>query len=165
MVRLGILPLVLLTLAPPAGLSAASGNRDFSGSYTLVASRGAFKSRGGAWLLEIVQTDKAIEMSKTIDGRKYTSKLPLNGSEGVYFTSSGQQGTGKAQFHGKTLVVDGFVTHMESNAKGMDIHVREKWELSGDSKTLSNSVRVDFPKSPLEGYEEVAPWTEIYARN
>ena len=72
-------------------------------------------------------------------------------------TSSGQQGTGKAQFHGKSLIVDGFVTHMESSSGGMEIHAKEKWELSSDGRTLSINVHIDFPKSPLEGYGAIEP--------
>jgi hypothetical protein len=156
-------PLALFLMAPPAGV--AAGNRNFSGSYTLVGSRGAFKGRGGAWTLDIVQTESTIEISKTVDRRKFTNKFLLSGAEGDYTTTSGQVGTGKAQFRGKTLVIDGYVTNVESTSPEMQIHTHEKWDLSSDSKTLSVNVHIDFPKSKLEGYDAIEPWTEIYVRN
>jgi hypothetical protein len=155
--------LTLLVVAPPTRVAAAK--HDFSGEYTLVASRGAFKFRGAAWLLHIAETESSIEITKTVEGRKYVNKFRLDGSEATYTTSSGQQGTGKAQFRGRSLVVDGSVAHLESTSAGMQIHIREKWELSSDGKTLTVNVHIDFPKSVLEGYDAIDPWTEIYARN
>lgn len=158
-----MIPMVFLLVAPP--VSVAAPKHDFSGEYTLVASRGAFKFHGAAWVLHITQTDSSIEIVKDVDRQKCISKFKLDGSEGVYTASSGQQGPGKAQMRGHALIIDGTVTHLESTNTGMLIHSHEKWELSGDGKTLTVNVHVDFPKSALEGYNAIEPWTEIYARN
>lgn len=158
-----LLPIALVLAVPP--VSTAAPKHDLSGEYTLVASRGAFKFHGAAWVLNITQTDSSIEIVKTVDRQKCISKFKLDGSEGVYTASSGQQGSGKAQMKGHALIVDGYVTHLESTTAGMQIHTHEKWELSSDGKTLTVNVHVDFPKSALEGYNAIDPWTEIYARN
>jgi len=137
---------------------------DFSGSYTLTGSKGAFK--GKVWTLQVSQTESAIRVTRVMDGHENTNNIPLDGSEGRYVSPGGPIGTCKARLKGKNLVLDSLVmTHPQTNGPTVQVHTIERWELSSDSKTLTIRSDVDFPGSPVYGFQLVEPWTETYTRN
>jgi hypothetical protein len=76
------------------------------------------------------------------------------------------EGTSQTQFKGKSLAVDIFVvTTPTPNGPKVQIHTKERWELSSDLKTLTIRKEVDFPTVPLGGFQVIEPWSEIYTRN
>jgi len=141
---------------------------DFSGSYTLTSTKGAAKvNKGPSSALLVVQNESAIEITKVIDGRKNVNKFPLDGTEGIYESTGGAKGKCKGRFKGKSLVLDMFVTtHPQPNAPDVQIHMRERWEMSSDSKKLTIRSDVDSTVQPyLKGFQITGPLSEIYTRN
>ena len=160
-----ILASLVCSLATPP-LGAAAGSVDFSGSYTLTGSKGAFKGKGASWTIRVAQTETTIEVLKTMDGKEDLNTFQLDGSEGVFTSSGGQKGISKAQLKGKMLILETFITTRPlPNGPAVQIHTRERWELSSDSKTLTIRSDVDFPNSGLGGFQVIEPWSEIYKRN
>jgi hypothetical protein len=144
--------------------SLAVDKLDYSGSYTLTGAKGSFKyDKATVWTLKVVQSAAAIEVTRVMDGKLHFNKFPLDGTEGVYNSSGGIPGKCKAQFKGKSLFLDSFVTtRPQPNGPAVQLHTRERWELSADSKILTIRSDVDFPGMPVN---PVDPWSEIYTRN
>ena len=161
-------PLLLAALFVMVSTKVAADKRDFSGSYTLKASKGTSKSETGkAWTLRVTQSESTIEVAREADGQQNINKFPLDGSEGTYISPGGPTGTCKAQFKSKYLILDKFVTtHPQPNGPAVQMHTRERWELSADSNTLTVRSEVDFPQYSgiLKGFQVVEPWSEIYTR-
>jgi hypothetical protein len=142
---------------------------DFSGSYTLKKTTGAAKpAKGEVWVLRVNQSESAIEVTRVLNGRQYVNKFPLDGSEGAYVSPGGPTGTCKGQLKPKYLILDSFVTsHPQLNGPAVQMHTKERWELSSDLKALRIRTEVDFPQfsGTLNGFQVVEPWSETYARN
>ncbi|MGD0130695.1 MAG: hypothetical protein ABSE57_01570, partial [Bryobacteraceae bacterium] len=152
-------------LVPP--VTAAAGDKpNFSGSYLLTGSKGAFKfKKGTSQTVQVVQTESTIEITRTTEGLKNVNNTPLDGTEGVYNSPGGPRGKCAARFKGKSLVLDTLVvTRPQPKGPDVQIHTRERWELSSDSKTLTIRSDVDFPGSPVNDFQLIEPWTEIYSR-
>ncbi|MGB2590253.1 MAG: hypothetical protein WBG02_16190 [Candidatus Acidiferrum sp.] len=147
----------------------AADKFDFSGSYTLKKTSGAAKpGKGEVWTLRVSQSESAIEVTRELNGRQYVNRYPLDGSEGKYVSLGGPTGTCKAQLKSKSLILHSFVTtHPQSEGPAVQIHRRERWDLSSDSNTLKIHTDVSFPQFAgiLNGFQAVKPWTEIYIRN
>ena len=133
----------------------------FSGSYTLTPSNKSEKE--AVRTLTVLQTESSIEITKLESGHSTTSHYPLDGQDGVYMTPTGLKGTCRGKLRKKELVLESFVT-TRPDPKGplVQIHTKEKWELSPDLKTLRVHVEIDSPQSPIN---IVDPWTDIYTRN
>lgn len=159
--------LVLATLLAAAAF--AVDKLDFSGSYNLIKTTGAAKpAKSEAWTLRVVQTESAIEVTRVLNGHQYVHKFPLDGSEGPYVSPGGLMGTCKAQFKSKSLILESFITsHPDPHGPDVQVHTRERWELSSDSNTLKIHTDVDFPQfsGTLPGFQVVQPWSETYIRN
>jgi hypothetical protein len=160
-----LLILAALSVVIPEGIGA--DKPDFSGSYTLTGTKGRSKTkRATASLLQVVQTGVEIEVSRTFDGKAYLNRFKLDGTEAEYRSEGGVQGTSTARFKGKALIIDTQVTtRPQANGPAVQIHTKEQWTLSSDSKTLTIRSDVDFPNSGLGGFQIVEPWSEIYTRN
>jgi hypothetical protein len=145
----------------------AAERPSFSGSYTLKSGRGDSKSsKGTVWTLSVIQTDVAIEVTRVMDGQKNVNRYSLDGTEAAYTSPGGVPGKCKGEFKGKNLILESVVpTHPLPNGPAVDVHTRERWELSSDSKKLTIRNDVDVPQIPLNGYRVIEPWTEIYIRN
>ncbi len=154
----------LLTVTPN---TAEANKPDFSGSYILTGSKGAFSmEKGEVWTLQVSQTESSLQVKRVRDGRENTNEFPLNGSEGRYPSAGGPTGSCKARWKGKDLVLDSLViTHPQDNGPAVQLHTKERWELSLDLKTLTIRSDVDFPGSPVYGFQLIQPWSEIYTRN
>jgi hypothetical protein len=147
--------------------TADANKPDFSGSYTLKHSKKASKAeREKVWTLQVKQTESAIQVTRVMDAHPNTNEFPLNGGEGRYVSPGGPAGTCKARWKGKTLVLDSLViAHPQANGPAVQLHTKERWELSSDLKTLTIRSDVDFPGSLVNNFQLVEPWTEIYTRN
>jgi len=160
--------LILATLPAMTVVQAAdTAKLDLSGAYILIDAKGSFKmNKASSWVLEVVQTDAAIKITKTIDGKATTNTFKLDGTEAPYTSEGDVKGTCTARFKGKALMLDTqTTTHPQANGPEVQIHTREKWTLSSDLKTLTIRSDVDFPKSGLGGFQVIEPWSEIYTRN
>ena len=146
----------------------AGDKRDFSGSYALKEKTGSKAEKSKATSLRVTQTESGIEVTRIVDGRQNMNKFPLDRSEGTYVSVGGPAGTCKAQFKSKYLILDTFVaTRPQPNGPVVQMHTRERWELSSDSKTLKIRTEVDFPQfsGTLNGFQVVAPRSDTYIRN
>ena len=142
----------------------AADRIDFSGSYSLTPSKKSGNtSKESLKTLTVVQSENSIGITEVEDGRTNTYQYPLDGREGVYVSPGGVKGTCKGQLKKNYLVLDSLVTtRLQNNGPAVQIHTKQKWELSPDLKTLKIHVDVDSPQSPIILLE---PWTEIYTRN
>ena len=163
MMRIPIRPLVCILLCSEAATFAAD-RPDFSGAYTLTASKGSMKfEKGNVKTLSVAQTETSIEVTESEGGRRTTNSYPLNGKESAYVSPGSVKGTCKGRFKKNYLILESVATtHPQANGPAVQIHTKQKWELSPDLKTLNIHVDVDSPQSPINVVE---PWTEIYTRN
>lgn len=140
---------------------------DFSGVYTLTGAKGSFKmNKASRWIMEVVQTDIDVRITKTIDGRATTNRFLLDGTEAPFTSEGNAKGACSARFKGRALMLDTQVTTSpQRNGPDVQIHTKEQWTLSSDLKTLTLRSDVDFPKSGLGGFQLVEPWSEIYTRS
>jgi hypothetical protein len=147
-----------------AATTFAADTLNLSGSYTLTGSKGSMKfQKGKVKTLSVVQTEMSIEVTESEGGRRNVNSYPINGREGTFVSPGGIKGTCKGQFKKNYLILESFVTtHPQTNGRAVQIHTRQKWELSPDHKTLNIRFDVDSPQSPIDVVE---PWTEIYTRN
>jgi len=146
-----------------AATVSAADRSSFSGSYTLTGTEGPKFEKGTVQRLRVFQTDASIEVTQTIDGHTYTNAYPFDGKEGVYVNSAGAKGTCKGQSKRNYLILESVVTtRPDVNGPLVQIHTKQKWELSHDGKTLTIRFSVDSPQSALNFIE---PWTDIYKRD
>ncbi len=129
--------------APHAGFAATDQN--FTGKFL---HRGA-KDRSDldpAVTLDVVQSAEAIEISRADPGGKTSNRYLLNGAEQDCVSPLGVSARCKAQLKGKSLILETVVASRDHES-GALVHIRtvEQWQLSGDSKTLTIRLHVDFP--------------------
>jgi hypothetical protein len=122
-------------------------NLSYSGKYSAQHVKGT-PSGSPDSVLEVVQSENDIEITRVESGKRTTSRCPFNGPEGDYTSPGGVAGKCKAQLKGKNLIVESVVlTHPQPTAT-VRMHTKERWQLSSDSKTLTIKSDVDFPDSP-----------------
>jgi hypothetical protein len=123
----------------------ASDRRDYSGSYK----RQEQKKKGldsQDVALHVIQSEQAIEVTRTENGIRTTNRFPLDGSEGPYTSPSGKPGKGKAQLKSKELILEYVVvTRAQPDAPLVRVGRRERWRLSPDGKLLSIRYEAKFP--------------------
>src|SRR6201999_804157 len=115
--------------------------------------------------IHVHQDQSAIEVTRIFDGKETSNRFPLDGTEGKYVSEGGIPGTCKGQLKSKNLILESVVvTHPQSNAQAVLLHTKERWDLSGDLKTLKIHSEIDFPQytQTLHGFQVVPPWTDIY---
>jgi hypothetical protein len=159
---------VFVALAPTPRIRAADNAKlDFSGAYTLSGAKGSFKiDKASSWLLDVVQNEAEIKITKTLAGKATTNRFMLDGTEVPYVSEGGVRGTCTAKWKGKTLIIDtSIATRPQRGGPEVRIHTREQWTLSSDLKTVTIRSDVDFPNSGLGGFQVVEPWSEIYTRS
>ena len=142
----------------------AADRIDFSGSYTLTPSKKSGNtSKEPLKTITVAQSENSIGITEVEDGRTNTYQYPLNGHEGAYVSPGGLKGTCRGQFRKNSLILESVVTaHPQAGGPAIQIHTKQKWELSSDLRTLTVRVDIDSPQSPINVVE---PWTEIYTRN
>lgn len=143
---------------------AESETPNFSGSFTLTGRKGAQARNGEASTLQVSQTESEIEITRVTGGHQNANSCPLNGGERRYTSPGGAAGTCKARFKGRGLVLEILATtNPQHPGPVVQVHIRERWELSSDLKTLTIRSDVDYPGSPANRFTPV-DWTEIYTR-
>jgi hypothetical protein len=142
----------------------AADRRDFSGTYTLITSSDSTRlDKDRAHTVSVVQTETALRVTESISGKQTVNTYSLNGQEGAYISPGGAKGTCKGQFKRSQLVLESVVTtRPETNGPIVQIHTKQRWELSSEGKKLTIRFEVDSPQSAISPIE---PWTDIYTRN
>ena len=179
---------VLLVTCSPSIVFAAP--RDYSGTFVR-QTRSKRKNLSDLTVLRVVQTEEAIEITRTRKNKELTNRFPFNGKEGAYTTAYGAQGICKAEFKDNYLRLESVVLIEE----GLDVprmlqrknrlRRREQWQLSSDNKILIIKMVSDFPDLPTSPpypsnsppvdskvdpfnhsphYGQVTSWTDKYER-
>jgi hypothetical protein len=161
-----VICILLVLILAIASIATAADKPDFSGTYTLTGAKGGFKlKKGESWTLEVSQADSTIEVTTNQNGLRTKNKFLFSGAESIYVSPGGVKGTSKTQLKGKTLTIETFINSSPTpNGTAAQLHTRERWELSSDSKTLTIQHQVDSPSVP-GGFQVIEPWSEIYTRN
>jgi type 1 fimbria pilin len=138
------LSVMLAATAAPFAFSAAA-NLNFTGKFVHRGDK-INSDLDPEVTLDVVQNDQTVEVTRDGPAGKMSNRYLLNGSEQDCVTSNRVSAKCKAQLKGKYLALESVVDSPEQNS-GSVIHVRtlEQWQLSGDSKTLTIKLRVDFP--------------------
>ena len=160
-VWVGCVGLIVSCLAK-TGLAADKVN--YSGKYSAARLKPAPGGAGDS-ILEVVQTEDRIEITRVERGQTTTSRCPLNGSEGDYTSPGGVSGKCKAQLKAKYLTVESVVVaRPQPTAPPVRMHTKERWQLSADAKILTIKSDVDFPDFPSDISAAVAGTTSGTAK-
>jgi hypothetical protein len=136
---------IVVVGSPNAGL--AADNVSYSGRYLAQRSKSA-PSGAADSVLEVVQAEDSLEITKVELGKRTISRCPFNGGEGDYTSPGGVVGKCKAQLKGKTLIVESVVVTHPQPTGTVRMHTKERWQLSSDAKSLTIKSDVDFPDFP-----------------
>ena len=143
----------------------AAGPADFAGSYTLKSAKGGdAPDKGDVWKLQISETPGEIKITRMIGGHPSTEIFPLDGKEEDCRESDGGDAKCSSEWKGKTLTLETVYTaHPTENGPDVEMHTRERLELSSDGKTLTIRSETKAPQySYLQMHE---PTTEVYVRD
>lgn len=158
--RVGLIFLVGLC----ASLAASAANMpDFSGAYTLKSVKGEDKpGPGDALSLQIAQTADEIKITTVTDGNPSTDIFPLT-QGGHCGGAVAADSKCTAQWTGKLLELETVYTaHPTENGPEIEMHTRERLQLSSDGKTLTVRTETKAPDYPAL---EVTPaTTEVYEK-
>ena len=136
-----------LTTAWFAKFALAADVPNYTGKYSLQEHKNV--PVGSDPDIEVVQTEKDVEVATIDHGKRTTNHYPLNGMEGDYISPGGVPGRCAAQFKGKQLILESTVAKRpQPNAPIVRLHTKQRWQLSGDSRTLTIQTDVDFPDFP-----------------
>jgi hypothetical protein len=136
---------------------------DFSGSYMLKSVKGEDSpGPGDALSLQITQTDAEIKITTVMDGVPTTATFSLK-DKGTCGGSDAGDSKCTAQWDGKALDLETVYTaHPTENGPDVEMHTRERLQLSSDKKTLTIKTETKAPDYPAL---EVTPaTTEVYTR-
>ena len=143
----------------------AATKPDFSGDYAAQQKKG---DKAITAPMRVVQTESAVEVTRTYGGKSITNRFPLDGSEGDYTTETGVRGKCKAQFKNDALVLEALVaSRPNAKAPSLRFDTIELWRLSGDSKTLTIKTEIKCPDMPADVMAAAFPdnpRTEKYQR-
>lgn len=143
---------------PPANLP------DFSGAYTLKSVKGEDKpDPTEALSLQIAQTADEIKITTVTDGHASTESFPLGQGSGPCGGAASADSKCTAQWTGKVLELEMVYTaHPTENGPEIEMHTRERLQLSSDGKTLTIRTETKAPDYPA--LEMTPATTEVYAR-
>jgi hypothetical protein len=134
----------LAAIAVPHAIFAAP-NLNFTGKYVHRGDK-SNSDLDPEVTLNVVQSDQAVEITKEGPGGILFNRFLLNGSEQDCVTSNRVSARCKAQLKGRNLIVESLVDSSDQTSGGLvHIHTVEQWQLSGDLKTLTIRLRVDYP--------------------
>jgi hypothetical protein len=134
---------LVTTANPRVGL--AANNQNFTGKY-LHRGEKYRSDLDPPVTLDVVQNEETITITRVDPGGKTSNLYPLNGTEEDCISPSRVSAKCKAQLKGKSLILETTVASRDQES-GALVRIRtvEQWQLSGDSKTLTIKVHVEFP--------------------
>ena len=161
----GLAVLSAVTTFAPVCAMGASGTLDFSGSYSLKSVKGEdAPGPGDALAVQIEQTATEIKLTTIVDGHPRTEEFGLSDAGVKCKDSDGGDATCSAQWKGKTLVLEKVYTaHPTQNGPDVEMHTRERLDLSSDRKILT--IRTDTKAPDYPALQMSDATTEAYARN
>lgn len=145
-------------------LAASAANMpDFSGAYTLKSVKGEDKpGPGDALSLQIAQTADEIKLTTVTDGNPSTDIFPLT-QGGHCGGTIAENSKCTAQWTGKLLELETVYTaHPTENGPEIEMHTRERLQLSSDGKTLTVRTETKAPDYPA--LEMTPATTEVYEK-
>jgi hypothetical protein len=140
-----VICIATLMISQRVGLAASIPT--FTGRYTHPAERNR-SDLDSAVILDVVQRAETIEITRVDPGGKTSNLYPLNGTEEDCISPSGLSAKCKAQLKGRSLILETVVVSDDASKERQSlVHVRtvDKWQLSGDSKTITIRSYLDFP--------------------
>ncbi len=141
--------LMIVFLLPSAS---AREKPDFSGLYLLNPPKvGKHEKASPPSYLRVTQTEKSLEATFSEAGQARIARYFLDGSPSENITSGGSPSKDTARLKGKALVIESIIP-----VRGTVLHMKEKWQLSHDSQTLtihstsegtSLGITIDLPSA------------------
>lgn len=153
--------LVGLVVSTSVRVGFAAYSLNFTGTYVHRGQKGD-SDLDPQVTLQIVQSDGDVQVTREEQGSKTTNRFTLNGAEGDCVSPGDVAGKCKARLKGKSLVLE-YVVLSNDQTTGTTVHIRtvEEWQLSGDSKTLTIKLHVDFPDRPASAVDSEGRSLEI----
>jgi hypothetical protein len=153
-----------LALVWPTKSGLAADKVTYSGTYS--SARPGKAPKGSDVILEVVQNEDSIEVTRVKLGKRTTSRCPFDGAEGDYMSPGGSPGKCKAQLKEKYLVLEAIVvTSLQPTDPPVRMHTKERWQLSPDGKSLFIESASDFPDmGPGSATKGLQPITRKYTR-
>lgn len=154
---------VFAALSAPIRTTAAN-IPDFSGSYSLKSVKGEEKpDRRDALSLQIAQTADEIKITTVTDGHPSTESFPLGQSGGHCGGAASADSKCTAQWTGKLLELEMVYTaHPTENGPEIEMHTRERLQLSSDGKILTIRTETKAPEYPA--LDMTPATTEVYEK-
>jgi hypothetical protein len=142
----------------------AANMPDFSGAYTLKSVKGEDRpDPSDALSLKIAQTADEIKITTVTDGQPSTETFPLGQGGGHCGGSASEDSKCTAQWTGKMLELEMVYTaHPTENGPEIEMHTRERLQLSSDGKTLTIRTETKAPDYPA--FEMTPATTEVYEK-
>lgn len=127
---------------------------DFSGRYLLKPAKvGKHDPPPTPRYLRVTQTEQTLEAAYTGDKHPMTNRYQLDGTISMNQTSGGMPSKDRARLRGKSLVIESLVV-----SAGVELHFKQKWQLSHDSQTLTIHMHCEAPVAgapfELESYDD-----------
>jgi hypothetical protein len=141
-----VICIATLMISQRVGLAASIPT--FTGRYTHPA-EGNRSDLDSVVILDVVQREETIEITRVFSGGKTSRNLySLNGTEENCISLIDLSAKCKAQLKGRSLILETVVVSNDASKERQSlVHVRtvDKWQLSGDSKTITIRSYLDFP--------------------
>jgi hypothetical protein len=124
----------------------AQENPNFSGTYAMTALKGQHAPKTlPKNTMKVTQSSGSLEVVEFFgEGKTFARKFALNGDESKNLTSGGVPTSDRVEIKGKTLVI----RSSYRLPTGVTIFETERWELSGDSKTIKIRHQTQFEGMP-----------------
>jgi len=131
---------------------------NFSGLYLLNPPKpGKHQKASPPRYLRVTQNERSLEATVSEAGQSRTSRYLLDGSPSDNLTEGGVPSKDTARLKGKALLIESIV-----QVRGTVLHMKQKWQLSRDSKTLT--IRSSAEGSSLGISADLGSWDEVYTR-
>jgi hypothetical protein len=130
-------------IACSANLALAEETANYSGKYSIQQGNHASDKQSDS-TLEVVQNRDRIEITRVEMGQRTTNSYSLDGSEADCTQPGGVPSRCKGQLKEEHLVLES-ITVTNPRWAPSRVHVRSRWQLSADNKTLTIKTDIDFP--------------------
>ena len=140
----------LFVIAAAAGMAMAADKPDFSGNWKMDADKSVFGPMPPptSMTLKVTHKDPDLSVEQAQSGAQGDQTMSFKYStDGKETTNSlmGNDVKSKANWDGKTLVIVS-----NANFGGADVKLTNKYSLSDDGKTLTNSLSISAPQGDFD---------------
>jgi hypothetical protein len=114
--------------------------------------------------LQVSETADEIKITRLIEGHPNVEIFPLDGKQEPCRDSDGGDAKCSSAWKGKTLTLETVYTaHPTENGPDVEMHTRERLDLSSDGRTLTIRSETKAPQYPYLQMHEAS--TEVYVRD